>query len=180
MDALQQIEQHLAGQPGRPPLHLWTPELSGDITIVIKANGDWHHNGSRINRHSLVKLFASILRREPDQHYYLVTPVEKWRITVEDAPLIIIDADIINPGADNQQVVVTDNVGNKVLLGKDYRLSVSDSTDSDEPYPQVNMDNGLFAKVNRAVFYRLVENADELDGRFSLLSAGEHFVLGDG
>lgn len=179
MDALKLIEQHLAGQPSKPPLHLWTPELSGDINIVIKANGDWHHNGTRFERHSLVKLFASILRRESDDDYYLVTPVEKWRITVEDAPLIIIDADIVKPGAKDQQIVLTDNVDNKYLLGRDYQLSVTTNPESGEPYPQVNLDNGLFAKLSRAVFYRLVDCAEESDGCLSLLSAGKLFVLGN-
>lgn len=179
MDALQLIEQHLAGQPSRPPLHRWTPELSGEINIVIKANGDWFHDNSRFERRSLVKLFASILRREADDHYYLVTPVEKWRITVEDAPLIIIDANIINAGSEDQQIVLTDNVDNKYLLGSDYRLSVTSDPDSEQPYPQVSLDNGLFAKVNRAVFYRLVDAAEQAEQCLLLQSAGQQFVLGN-
>ena len=84
-----------------PPLHLWNPPLSGDISIRINAQGDWYHEGSKIERQSLVNLFASILRREEDGEYYLVTPSEKWRIEVELHPLLIadFDASVVNDDA---------------------------------------------------------------------------------
>ena len=74
-----------------PPLHLWHPPLSGDIAIRIAADGSWYHEGTLIQRESLVRVFASILRREEDGEYYLVTPGEKWRIEVELHPLIVTD-----------------------------------------------------------------------------------------
>ncbi|MCB1845512.1 MAG: DUF1285 domain-containing protein, partial [Halioglobus sp.] len=95
-DALDSLEQQLDGvrKASAPPLHLWHPELSGDIPIHIRADGVWFHEGSEIQRDALVRLFASILRRESDGEYYLVTPVEKWRISVELHPLVVVDVDV--------------------------------------------------------------------------------------
>ena len=102
--------------PTQPPLNKWQPELSGDIDIVIKSNGDWYHEGGKIERDSLVSLFASILRREQDGHYYLVTPVEKWRIQVEECALVVVDMDVINQSSAQQQVFFTTNVGRKIFI----------------------------------------------------------------
>ena len=87
-DALEELEKQVKRRNfDSPPLHLWHPALSGDIPIRIAADGRWYHDGTVIRRESLVRLFASILRREEDGHYYLVTPAEKWRISVELHPL---------------------------------------------------------------------------------------------
>ena len=82
-----------------PPLHLWQPDLSGDIDIEIRADGSWWHDGAPIQRESIVRLFASILRREDDGEYYLVTPVEKWRIRVQAHALVVTDVDGTGEGA---------------------------------------------------------------------------------
>ena len=73
---------------GLPPIHKWHPPYCGEIDMQIKANGEWFYQGTPIQRHALVKLFSTILRKEEDGHFYLVTPVEKVRIQVEDAPLL--------------------------------------------------------------------------------------------
>jgi hypothetical protein len=78
-----------------PPLHLWHPEFSGEIPIRINTQGTWYHDGSEIKRESLVRLFASILRREDDGEYYLVTPSEKWRVVVESHPLLVTDIEVL-------------------------------------------------------------------------------------
>ncbi|MDH3992645.1 MAG: DUF1285 domain-containing protein, partial [Gammaproteobacteria bacterium] len=90
---LKSLEQNIRGKRNfdKPPLHLWQPPLSGDIDIRIAADGSWYHEGGRVERESLVRLFASILRREDDGEYYLVTPAEKWRIQVELHPLMVTD-----------------------------------------------------------------------------------------
>lgn len=178
MDALEQIQQHIDGQPAQPPLHLWSPELSGDIDIRILSNGDWIHEGGKIERLSLVKLFASILRREEDQEYYLVTPVEKWRVTVEDTPLIIVDMDVLNCAAGDQQIIFTTNTDVKYLLGSDHGLSVATEPNTGEPKPVVDLVNNLTAKLSRSVFYRLVDNAVEKQARLSVLSDKVWFELG--
>ena len=100
-----------------PPLHLWNPPLSGDIAIRIAANGDWYHDGGKIERESIVRLFAALLRREDDGDYYLVTPVEKWRIQVDAHPLIVIDAQ-----EKSDLLMVTLNTGKEVPVGEEHPL----------------------------------------------------------
>ena len=178
MDALTLIEQHVKGQRGKPPLHLWNPALSGDIDIRILPNGEWLHNNSKIQRSALVKLFASILRREQDGHYYLVTPVEKWRLQVEQAPLLIVDMDVLNSGSDRQQIVATTNVDDKVLLNAEHALTVEFDAQTGEPFPTVALDHNLFAKVDRPVFYRLVDCGVDRDNCLVVLSDGCWFELG--
>lgn len=177
-DALALIAKHLEGKPKKPPIHLWHPELSGDIAIVIKANGDWYHEGGLIKRKPLVKLFASILRKEADGEYYLVTPVEKWRIVVEDAPFIILDMDVINPSDPSQQVIFTSNVDDKYLLGKGCKLSVAVDPATGEPNPKLLIENGLSARLSRNVFYRLSDYLVEQEGQLKILSDGGYFELG--
>ena len=171
---IESIEQHLKGQTGKPPLHLWNPELSGDIDIVIKSNGDWFHDGSLIKRRALVKLFSTILRREDDGDYYLLTPVEKWRIQVEKTALIIVDMDVVNAGEADQRIIFTTNVDDQYTLSEKYPLMTS----SAESAPVIELDQQLTAKLNRAVFYRLAEFALEKQGRFFVMSEGSEFHLG--
>ena len=99
-DKLEHLSQQLeAGKSvSNPPLHLWQPELSGTIDIVIRRDGSWIHEGTQIKRFALVRIFASILRREEDGEYYLVTPVEKWRLRVECLPLVIVDFELLAAG----------------------------------------------------------------------------------
>lgn len=178
MNELDKIASHLHDRPKMPPLHLWHPELSGDIDIEIKANGDWYHNGDLIRRKPLVKLFASILRREEDQQYYLVTPVEKWRIRVVDRPLMIIDMQLVNPGLVDQQIIFTNNVGGSYLLNGRYPLTVLTDAESGEPDPYLVVDNNLTAKINRAVYYQLVDVAIKDGDAYTVLSDTVNFVLG--
>ena len=176
-DGLETLQQHLKGQKGKPPLDLWHPQLSGDIDIVIKANGDWFHDGSKIKRQRLIKLFSTILRREDDGDYYLLTPVEKWRIQVEQTALMIIDMDVVNAGHADQKIIFTTNVDEQYTMGSSYPLQVSLSESSTEPVPIVSLDQQLTAKVGRAVFYRLADLAVEKQGSFFVLSDGCEFEL---
>ena len=89
LDTLSRQLEAARRAPGGPPVEQWDPPLSGEIDIRILADGSWLHEGEPIRREALVRLFASILRREDDGAYYLVTPVEKWRITVELHPLVV-------------------------------------------------------------------------------------------
>ena len=163
--------------PGNPPLHLWQPELSGDIDILIKRDGSWWHEGAPIRRQPLVNLFASILRREADGEYYLVTPVEKWRIKVEGLPLLVVDFDVESQGEDQQRVVVTTNVDRRYTLGRDYPLMFPDEEGAEDEIPAVAVDHGLIAQFNRAAWYRLVDAAEEEGGRTGLRSNGLFFPL---
>ena len=173
MSRLDTIADLISNQRGKPPIHKWHPDLSGDIDIVIESDGRWVHEGGEIKRHELVKLFASILRREDDGEYYLVTPVEKWRIRVEDLPLQIIDAET----APDRMAVLT-NVDGWHILGEQVPLVVETDAATGEPRPRVELNHGLSARVGRAVFYRLVEQATEENGQLWLQSQGQRFSLG--
>ena len=155
-----------------PPLHLWNPPLSGDIPIVITADGSWFHEGGRIKRESLVQLFASILRREEDGDYYLVTPAEKWRIKVESHPLVVIDITVLDAG--DTVLEATLNTGKKVKIGKEYPLFLDAEVGE---VAAIRLDHGLSALFGRAAWYRLVEMAEEIDGVPAVTSGGVVYPL---
>lgn len=142
--------------PGRglPPVHLWNPAHSGQIDIVIRKDGTWFHEGARIGREALVRLFSTVLRKDPDG-FHLVTPVEKMRIEVEDAPFIAVRVD-----RDGDGLRFLTNVGDEVVAGPDNRIRVEVATDG-EPRPYVHVRRGLEALIARSVFYELVDLAEE-------------------
>lgn len=177
MTTLDQLEIMLRDQPRKPRVEKWQPELSGDMDMRIDVSGDWYHEGTKIQRQPLVNLFASILRREADGHYYLLTPVEKWRIRVDDAPLLAIDADVAGEGAE-QKWVFTLNTGERVLLDAAHPLTVVVDARSEEPRPYLQLERGLSARINRALFYRLIDAAEEKNNEYGLSSAGQWFTLG--
>lgn len=178
MDRLTQLSELLKNQPSQPPIEQWHPELSGDIDIIIKANGDWFHEGSKIERKALVQLFFSILRCENDGQYYLVTPVEKWRLRVEQAACIAVDMDVLQQGSEQQQIVFTTDTGVKVLLSQAHSLAIESDTTTSEPVPLLSLRHGLTAKLSRAVFYRLVDVAEEQHAELRVLSDNYWFSLG--
>lgn len=177
---LEKLEAQLANQDKLPPVSSWQPDLSGEIDIEIRRNGEWWHEGSVIRRKELVKLFASILRREEDGHHYLVTPVEKWRIRVEDVPLLIVDFEIKHPGESKQSVIVVSNMERHYILGNDYPMSVqtTDKEDDLSTVPVVELDNGLLARFDRPVYYRLVDIAEQEGDKLTLISEGRKFIIG--
>jgi hypothetical protein len=175
MATLGELEALLAAQPGRPPVEKWQPPLSGDIDIRIERNGDWYHEGGRIERQPLVNLFASILRREADGEYYLVTPVEKWRIGVEDTPLLAVDMEVAGEGAE-RKIVFRLNTGEQALLDAAHPLTVD--TESGEPHPVLHLERGLSARLTRALFYRLVDLSELRGAELGVDSAGSWFALG--
>lgn len=175
---LEKQSKKLSLDRSEPPLHLWQPALSGDIDIVIKANGDWYHEGTLFQRQSLVNLFASILRKEEDGEYYLVTPVEKWRIRVEDKPLLVVDVDFVGLSQEEQKIIATTNTGKRIELGDDHPLVVAIDKNSGAIDPYVLLDNGLTAKISRSVFYRIAEQAVEDGENFRVLSGGIWFEVG--
>ena len=160
-----------AGRKGPPPVHLGNPDYCGEMDLTIRADGTWVHEGRVIARPEMVQLFASVLKREGDR-FFLVTPVEKLGITVEDAPFLAIDAEI---GAD--AITFTTNTGDVVTAGPDNAIRVDDR--GGEPRPYVHVHRGLDALIDRKTFYRLVEAAEPgPDGRLILRSGGAEFVLG--
>lgn len=141
--------------PGRglPPVHLWNPAHCGEIDIVIKRDGTWFHEGTPIGREALVRLFSTVLRKDADG-VYLVTPVEKMKITVEDAPFIAVRVD--REGAALKFIT---NVGDEVEAGPENAIRVEAGEDG-EPRPYLHVRRGLEALIARPVFYELVEMAE--------------------
>ena len=163
--------------PGRglPPVHLWNPGHSGEIDIVIRSDGRWVHEGATIHREGLVRLFSTVLRKDPDG-YWLVTPVEKMKITVEDAPFVAIAMDAEADG-EQQRLIFRTNVGDEVVAGPDHGLRIVVDGQTGEPRPYLHVRRGLEALIARPVFYQMVEMAEERDGVLGLVSDGVWFAL---
>jgi hypothetical protein len=156
-----------------PPLHLWHPPLSGDISIVIDAQGEWHHDGTRIQRSSLVRLFASILRREDDGDYYLVTPGEKWRIQVELHPLMVTDVTALE--IDGECVLeATLNTGRQIMVSKENPLFLEPAVGN---IAALQLAHGLTALCTRSAWYRLVDMAESREGELTPVSGDFTLVL---
>lgn len=142
-----------------PPVESWNPPFTGEMDMRIAANGDWFYQGSKLKRKAMVKLFASILRVEDDGCFYLVTPVEKYRIQVEDAPFVAHSLSVSGSGQALELKLVT-NVDDEIALGPDHPLEVNIDPDSGEPRPYVMVKRNLKALIERADFYRLVDLAE--------------------
>lgn len=172
--ALDALEQALRDQPRKPPIEKWHPPLSGTIDIRIDARGDWFHEGTQIQRKPLINLFASILRRESDGEYYLVTPVEKWRIRVDDTPLLAVDMEIAHPG-EQQKLIFRLNTDELVALD-DARVLHIDNIET-EPYPWLELERGLAARLTSSLFYRLIDTATQRGDEIGICSCGKWIVL---
>ncbi len=177
-DAIAGAARAASGR-GPPPVHLWNPPFCGDLDMRIAADGTWFYLKTPIGRHALVKLFASVLKREGDK-YYLVTPVEKCGIVVEDAPFLAVELKV-EQGERGQVLSFRTNVDDWVACGAAHalRFEPEDATGGLKPYLHVRRD--LWAKVTRALFYDLVELGEErdVDGRrmFGIASDGEFFAM---
>lgn len=163
-----------------PPVHKWNPDFCGDIDMRIARDGTWYYMGSPIGRKPMVKLFSTVIRRDGDQ-FFLVTPVEKLGITVEDAPFVAVEADTYKDGR-GQAVVFRTNVDDEVIADADHPIRVDIDPETEEPSPYVLVRDNLWALIARPVFYRLVDACEErqVDGRtvLGLTSRGEFFVIG--
>jgi uncharacterized protein len=156
LDGVAAVVKQAPGR-GLPPVHLWHPAHCGAIDIVIAKNGQWFHEGSPIGREALVRLFSTVLRKDPDG-YYLVTPVEMMKITVEDAPFTAVQVDRVG-----EALSFTTNVGDVVEAGPDNAIRVGADPVTGEPRPYLHVRRGLEARLRRPVFYELVEMATERD-----------------
>jgi hypothetical protein len=176
LSALVQSARASGEKRGLPPVHLWNPAVCGDIDIVIRRDGTWMHEGSPIGRKELVRLFSTVLRKDPDG-YWLVTPVEKMRITVEDSPFHAVRVD-----RRGEALVFTTDVGDETEAGPDNPIRVETDPGSAEPRPYVHVRRGLEARIDRAVFYELVEMAEERQTpegpQLGVRSSGVFFPLG--
>ena len=163
------------GSKGLPPVHLWNPEFCGDIDMRIARDGTWFYEGSPITRQGLVRLFASIMKKE-DGRYFLVTPVEKVGITVEDAPFVAVDFDVEGTG-EAQALVFETNVGDQVVASDANRIRVERDPETGEPSPYVHVRAGLEALIDRKSFYRMVEMGVHRGGWYGLWSDGAFFPM---
>lgn len=168
-----------SARKGPPPVHLWNPDFCGDLDMEIKRDGTWFYLGTPIGRPAMVKLFSSILKLE-DGKYFLVTPVEKVGIRVEEAPFVAVDFRIEDPGPDQRLTFVT-HVEDEVTAGPDHPIRVTRDPESGEPAPYVMVRRGLEARIDRKSFYRLIdlgEHADHEGSRwFGLRSGGVFFPI---
>ncbi|MFD3190033.1 DUF1285 domain-containing protein [Sedimentitalea sp. HM32M-2] len=160
---------------GLPPVHLWNPPFCGDLDMRIARDGTWFYLGTPIGRFELVRLFSSILKRE-DGKYFLVTPVEKVGIVVDDAPFVAVDFE--RQGAGREQVLTfTTHVGDTATAGPEHPIRVSRVPDTGEPSPYVLIRADLEALIDRKSFYRLVELGAHHDDWFGLWSQGQFFPI---
>jgi hypothetical protein len=165
----------LAEENRLPPVERWNPTHCGDSEMRIARDGTWFHQGSPIGRQAMVRLFSTILRREPDGGYVLVTPVEKLDIAVEDAPFQAVEVKIEGEGQD-VTLIFRLNTGDLVTAGGDHPLRFESTEDGPRPYLHVR--GGLEALIARPVYYELATLAlagDDLPA--GVWSAGTFFAL---
>ncbi len=171
--------QAAAKDGGLPPVHRWNPPFCGDLDMRIARDGTWFYQGTPIGRPALVRLFSTILRKDGER-YFLVTPVEKVGITVDDAPFVAVDVEAAGEGRAQTLRFVT-NVGDAVTAGPEHPIRVVRDPDTGEPAPYVLVRAALEALIDRKSFYRLVElgvhEQHAGESWFGLWSGGEFFAI---
>lgn len=167
------------GSKGLPPVHLWNPPFCGDIDMRIAADGTWFYMKTPIGRPALVKLFASVLKREADK-YFLVTPVEKVGITVDDAPFLAVEMQVQDQ-SDGRVLRFRTNVDDWIECGPDHALRFDPETGTGGLKPYLHVRRDLWAKLTRPLFYDLVALGEErdVDGRrmFGVASMNSFFAM---
>lgn len=158
-----------------PPIDKWNPDFCGDLDMQIRRDGTWFYLGTPIGRPELVRLFSTILKREGDS-YFLVTPVEKVGIQVEDAPFIAVDFT-----REGDALVFHTNLGDQAAAGPEHPIRVERDPETGEPAPYVNIRSNLEARIDRKSFYRLVELGEtgphEGEDWFGVRSNGVFFPI---
>ena len=163
-----------------PPVHLWNPKKSGNMDLVIDREGRWIHEGGEIKRAPLVKLFSSILKFEKGQ-YYLVTPVEKWKINVEIAPFYIT---LVNREIRQNETAIScvTSTGETVVVSEENPLWIDHHVTNNQPVPLIEVRKGLTGLISRAAYYQLIDwaevNLTDNSNELFVTSMGKRFVLG--
>jgi hypothetical protein len=178
--AAQEAASSNAASRGLPPVHLWNPPFCGDLDMRIASDGTWYYMGTPIGRPALVRLFSTILKREDGKHF-LVTPVEKVGIRVDDAPFLAVEM-VRYEDASGRRLRFRTNVDDWIECDSSHPLRFEPSAEGGlTPYLLVRAD--LWAKVTRALYYDLVDMGEErmVDGRevFGVESAGAYFAMAD-
>ena len=177
--SLQSLADEL--DQGVRAVHDWHPSHVADIELRILRDGTWHYQGSPIHRPRLVKLFASVMRRD-DNDYYLVTPIEKLRIQVDDAPFLAVEIDREGSG-ESQRLLFRTNVDDVVEAGPQHPIRVVIDPLTEEPSPYILVRDRLEALISRPVFYQMADLAlmktDASSNEFGVWSCGHFFALGN-
>lgn len=170
-----------------PPVENWNPDFCGDINMTIAMDGRWFYEGTPIGRASLVKLFSSVLKKEGD-NYFLVTPVEKVGITVEDTPFLITQWKVLGESDHSEILVLVTQTGDEVRLDNEEQIELrvppEEIRDKDATaIPYVCVRRNLWARLHQNVYYQLLEKAEEKSNgdttRFIIRSANRKFVIGE-
>ncbi len=176
---LESLAAALGKQRGPAPVHLWDPPFCGDLDMRIKADGSWHYLGTPIGRPAMVRLFASVLKREGDG-YFLVTPVEKVGIKVDDVPFLAVEMETQGMGADRALIFRT-NVDDVVRCDAEHALRFEPEAGTGGTKPYIHIRRDLWALVTRALVFDLVALGEtrRLGGRemFGVASAGLFFSM---
>lgn len=175
---LSGLEALLKEQAGDrlPPVERWNPPYCGDIGMEIRRDGTWLYQKSPIGRKPLVRLFSRVLRRDSDGRFYLVTPVEKVDVAVEDAPFLAVEMEVKGAGR-TQALVFRTNVDDVVACGPEHPLRFEPEAGSGGLKPYLHVRGRLEALVTRAVYYDLVELAVEEEAGLGIWSSGHFFVM---
>ena len=164
-----------------PPVHQWNPDYCGDIDLRITRSGVWIYENSPINRQRLVKLLSSVLRLDEDGEYYLVTPVEKLRVHVDDAPFVAVELEV-HGRETGQRLLLRTNVDEVVIVDRIHPIRVEEDRISGEPSPYLMIRDGLEALISRPVFYQLADLAiayhQNQEKVMGVWSCGDFFFLG--
>lgn len=162
------------------PVHLWNPPLSGEMDMRIARDGTWYHEGEPIRRLALAQLFSTILRLDQDARYYLVTPVERWAIQVDDAPFVVVRLSVSGEG-EQQKLLFHTSLEDEVPLDGEHPLRVELDPQSGEPSPYIRVRANLDALISRTVFYELADLAVEAEvagvQRIGVWSGGRFFPI---
>ena len=163
-----------------PPLDSWQPSIHRDLELRISRDGAWHYLGSPIVRQSLVRLLSRVLIKEGDE-FFLISPTEKLRIEVEDAPFLAVELERLGHG-EMQRLIFRTNVDDVIVAGKEHPLHVDEDPVSGEPTPYIKVREGLWALVSRSVYYELAELVQPAPPpgkhRWGVVSEGHFFGLG--
>ena len=177
--SLDSLAGAVKGEGRLPPVHLWNPPFCGDLDMRIAADGTWYYLKTPIGRPALVKLFASVLKREGDR-YFLVTPVEKCGITVDDVPFMAIELRLEGPGP-GQTLHFRTNVDDWVPCGAEHALRFEPEEGTGGLRPYLHVRSNLWARVKRALFFDLVDLGEKRDVEgvrmFGVVSGGAFFAM---
>jgi uncharacterized protein len=174
------VSRAVGAGKGLPPVERWNPPFCGDLDMEIRRDGTWFYLGTPIGRPALVRLFSTVLRKDEDDRTYLVTPVEKVGIRIEDAPFVAVEMNVSNAGKD-QVMTFRTNVGDVVEAGPEHSLRFVDEDATGGLKPYIHVRGRLEALLARPVMYELVGHGEEIElgGRtmFGVRSKGEVYPI---